>query len=254
MGWGRFVFQWLGVRTSRQWKNYRVFNWSFWVTYSHKTQKLFSPNGEDFPLLWVRWYGPLEICALYKGIMLDSVSISMVLFSVCLSWSHYSDFIVLNAVGHKRCLFDRSFAQSYIVYTSQGFNMEPGSRGLLSSSFPASKFKLLRCIWYVYLVLPCYTYPSSHKHGSEKWVPPIVVTFQMSNTAIFHFHVYGGKGQWTIEYQIWISPRLFRNILSQSTESIAGFIAGFVSHFANNKHMYLYCGIALIYIHIIYIQ
>ena len=154
-------------------------------------------------MIWTNW----DLRFVQRNHAGFSIHIHGTLFSLPeLVSSHHSDFMVLNAVGHKRCIFDGSFAQSYIVYTSQGFNMEPGSRGLLSSSFPASKFKLLRCIWYVYLVLPCYTYPSSHKHGSEKWVPPIVVTFQMSNTAIFHFHVYGRKGPWTIEYQIWISP------------------------------------------------
>ncbi len=33
-------------------------------------------------------------------------------------------------------------------------------------------------------------YTSSHKHGSQKWVPPIVVAFQIQ--PFFHFH-YGRK-------------------------------------------------------------
>ena len=37
---------------------------------------------------------------------------------------------------------------------------------------------------------------SSHNHGSEKWVPPIVDTFRyLSTGAIFHFHDYGRKNK-----------------------------------------------------------
>ena len=36
-------------------------------------------------------------------------------------------------------------------------------------------------------------YPSSHNHGSEKWVPPIVAAFQTHHTSIFHFHDYERK-------------------------------------------------------------
>ena len=38
----------------------------------------------------------------------------------------------------------------------------------------------------------CYTSP--HNHGTQKWIPPVVVTFQIYPlSSMFHFHDYGKK-------------------------------------------------------------